>query len=263
MQPHPVDQSVVTAGLLRRGLLIYVEPTLDEIIAGVNRKFSQGVKFSQRALQQKWDYWLGFLRNLRVNTNITTFEQGVVHFTFSDPTYDAIIERGDKITLTLSKRSVGATRYFNQSMTSDVKKNLMRMGCVLASVDGRRDVTVQDIEEASKDLYAFCISANDFVDNYVETKVLLREELQEMLLYLAEHRATNSRRAIPINKLLKQFSLMTRKPISQIKRHQLKVLKAKEFVKVKRGRNGGVFLTKEGATFAGLKVNPTRLPPTP
>jgi hypothetical protein len=256
MQPHPIDQAVITAGLLRRGLIIYVEPTLEEIQTGINSKIVQGATHTPRQIRQQWTDWTHFLRQCRQRSNINAFRQGVVSFTFSVRMIQIVIEKSDWIVERLIQRSVGVTRYLNQSMISDIKKNIMRMSCVNATINNRTDIIEPDIAVSAEDLFAFCVSANDYVENYVEAKIMLREELQEMLLFLEERRATNRATSITMPHFLQQYSMRIKKPVSSIKKNQLRILINRGFIQVYRGAGGGVALTEEGARFAGLEVTP-------
>jgi hypothetical protein len=251
LTPTSIEQNVITEGLMRRGLILYVEPTLAEIQTGIDEKIRKSAMHILPAMEQHWVQWIEFLRRCREGTNIDTFKQGVAVFSFSQAVIDAIIIESNKIIDDLVKHSAGAARMLNQSMISDVKKNLMRMSCVLATINNRGDLTEADVTEAKEDLHQFCLNANKFVEDYVQTKNVLQEELKGICNELLNCGATNKQHAIAFNDFIQRYAVENKKPVTLLKQTQLRMLQRRGYVKKVKGRIVTIFVTLEGALFAG------------
>jgi len=151
---HPVriNNMTLKQGLLRRGLIIYVNPTDDErMLALIDSNNSPNTK-------PNWSKWINFLNGIN-NKNVS--------WNFSKNAEKAIVENIVKIVKMGNIKGGNISRYsFMMSFT--LKDFLIKMSCIQAAIHNRSTVEESDVDNAFKDLEVFWNLQLEYVINKVK-----------------------------------------------------------------------------------------------
>ena len=146
-QPLPIEDKIVTRGLLRRGIILSVEPNKGERYDALEQSFNDN------DASGNWNQWIDFLKGLKVRAISWEFDVEV-KTRISDLTKKLLhqgFEKGNK------------TGAYTDIMFFSLRNLLLKMGCIQAVINDREKLTVSDIEIAFKDLSIFWAIQLDFI----------------------------------------------------------------------------------------------------
>ena len=164
-----------------------------------------------------------------------------------------IINEANNIIDFLAARSNGPALKFIYSIIADCTRNLMKMSCAIASLENRAIVEKKDIEVAAADLKRFLFSTKLFCDSCLVLDWTPKDEFLTVVNYLLERRAVRGN-TVSKRELVGDIAEIIGKPSRYVERVVVPRMRDNNFIKVKRGRLGGVSLTKEGYLYAGHEL---------
>jgi len=247
MQPTEIDLFTVSTGLLRRAVLVYIEPTVEEMKDGINTKLTI-TQEEQIHLADCWDSWVNFLEKLKGETSHETFTRGENPIIFSPAALNEIKNITDLLWDRLDAKMIGAAKELHESMMSDVKKNCMRIAAILAFLFKRNKVIKEDAHLAGQFLYWILKSGYSFVEQYAtgSTSRDMTKNMYDMVTYLATKNAKDERHGLTMTDFIETFKDITGLSGKQIRRGEIAKLKTLDMIDFTRGRNSRIWLTRKG-----------------
>jgi hypothetical protein len=142
-----IDDTIVTKGLLRRGLIITCEPSKDE------RDKALDQSFNSNDTGDYWDQWISYLKTLKDKEYNWSFDEEVKG-KINELTR-RLIEQGD------NKGKKGSS--YTDIMFFTLRNLLVKMSCIQAVISDRSEVSIVDVVNAYSDLTLFWGIQLDFV----------------------------------------------------------------------------------------------------
>jgi len=234
-QPLRMREEIVTRGLLRRGLIIYVDPDISERFQALE----DSIKPSN--ITKNWTIWLNFLNKL-ISTKF--------NWKFTDKATEKINEYTKILIQTGMNRGNKAGGY-TQIALFNLREWLVKMSCIQAAIDNRARITVSDVTNAYNDLSEFWDIQLTFVIQKVKGNMDYKDtNLGEIriLLILQNHKCLSEQESnLMIKQYIKLISNELRMPEESAKDRYYK-LKNTGYIDSKQvgKRSSKVWLTEEG-----------------
>jgi len=172
-QPLAMENHIVTTGLLRRGIILTIDPSEDERLQALRQSLGTHDTI------QEWSTWIEYLKELRSKTFRWSFNAEI-----SKKLYDltvSLIQQGNK-------KGNKAQKY-TDIMFFSLRNLLIKISCIQAAINERDELSSEDVERAYNDLSMFWSIQLDFVMNKVKGDIDymdMRDDLKTCLLILKE-----------------------------------------------------------------------------
>ena len=236
-QPLPLDNKLVTRGLLRRGIILFPEITKSERYLALDKSFTGD------DLTSNWKKWLSALKGLKTQT---------FKWTFTDDIKTNINSVSKKLIQQGYEKGNKASGY-TDIMFFTLRNFLIKMSCIQAAIYGRDNVTEQDVENAYTDLSIFWELQLDFVMQKVKGDMDysdINSKEKTCLLILQEKRCFSEESS---TLMIKEYTTLIAKGLDcseENAKHYYRGLKDAGYLDARQvGRyNSKVWLTETGKT---------------
>jgi hypothetical protein len=179
-QPLNLDSHLVTRGLLRRGVIPYIDtPTIERTQALFDSLFDTT---DPETNEDNWKQWIVFLKNLSDRKWNWVFQRET-------------IEQVRKRVVDLVNQGMNRGRKsmaYTKIMMFDLRNLLLKMSAIQATCDGREDVKVYDVENAFLDLQTIWELQLNFVaskiDGEIDYQNHIKPKLRECLIILDDNK---------------------------------------------------------------------------
>jgi hypothetical protein len=173
-QPLPIEDKIVTRGLLRRGIIISVDPVQGERYTALDQSFQNN------DVSNNWNQWALFLNKLKSQR---------FNWEFTDEVKSRIGELSRKLIRYGYSRGNKASSY-TDIMFFSLRNLLLKMSCIQAAINGSERISLSDVETAFTDLSLFWGIQLDFVIQKVKGEIdymhMSKEEKSCLLILLAK-----------------------------------------------------------------------------
>lgn len=146
-QPLSINDTIVTRGLLRRGIILSVEPSKSERYHALNQSFND------IDISESWKQWIDFLVDLKSKT---------FNWEFSDEVKKKINESSVDLIKQGEEKGKKASSY-TDIMFFTLRNLLIKMSCIQAAINERNRLMVSDVVNAFEDLSIFWEIQLDFI----------------------------------------------------------------------------------------------------
>jgi hypothetical protein len=174
-QPLPIDDKIVTRGLLRRGIIISIDPLKGERYDALDQSLLEN------DISDDWTKWIEFLQMLK--------EQRF-NWEFSDEVKARIGSLSKELIMEGYQKGNKASAY-TEIMFFSLRNLLLKMSCIQAAKDGRYKLIESDVEQAYIDLSIFWDIQLEFVINKVKGEIdymdMTKEEKSCLLILQANN----------------------------------------------------------------------------
>ncbi|MCK4995576.1 MAG: hypothetical protein KAR55_01705 [Thermoplasmatales archaeon] len=193
-QPLPVDDKIVTRGLLRRGIIISVEPVQGERYTALDQSFQN------KDVSNNWRKWIDYLKILQGQE---------FNWIFSDEVKTKISELSKKLIRQGYNKGNKAGAY-TDIMFFSLRNILLKMSCIQSVINGRDELIVSDVETAYKDLSVFWNIQLEFVIQKVKGEIdymqMTKEEKSCLLILQAKQCLSEEQSNLMIKEYLELIS---------------------------------------------------------
>jgi len=146
-QPLSIEDKIVTTGLLRRGIILSVDPNKGERYAALDKSFDV------KDVSSNWIQWIDFLKELRVQNFQWIFDEEV----------KTKINELTKELLLLGYEKGNKASNYTDIMFFTLRNLLVKMSCIQAALNRRFKLVTSDVNNAYIDLSSFWKMQLDFV----------------------------------------------------------------------------------------------------
>jgi len=146
-QPLSIDDEIVTKGLLRRGIILSVDPNKGERYAALDKSFDE------KDVSNNWIQWIDFLKELRTQKFLWSFDEEV-KIRINELTKELLLEGFEKGNKASS---------YTDIMFFTLRNLLVKISCIQTALNGRDKLVVSDVDYAYMDLSSFWKMQLDFV----------------------------------------------------------------------------------------------------
>lgn len=146
-QPLPLDDKIATRGLLRRGIILSVEPGKSERYNALEQSFEN------KDVSENWDQWIDFLIKVKSKT---------FNWEFSDEVTEKIKELSIKL-IKMGERKGNKASAYTDIMFFTLRNLLIKFSCIQAAINDRNVISILDVVNAYEDLSVFWDIQLDFV----------------------------------------------------------------------------------------------------
>ena len=193
-QPLPIDDKIVTRGLLRRGIILSINPLQSERVNALKQSLER------TDLSENWNQWLEFLGQLKNKDFNWVFSQEVKN-KIKEKSLE-LIDKGN---------NNGKKAYsYTDIMFFSLRNLLIKMSCIQAAIKGREKIDVCDVEEAFKDLSQFWEIQLEFVIQKVKGDIdymdMSKDEKSCLLILQAKNCVSMESSNLMIKDFLKLIS---------------------------------------------------------
>ncbi|MHA1368255.1 MAG: hypothetical protein ACTSRA_00880 [Promethearchaeota archaeon] len=246
MQPMPIDFSTLSTGLMRRGILLYIKPSMDEVWNGLGEKVINVV--NETRLNSSWKKWIKFLCDLKGSSSLETYvrRNNVVEFT--DGTMEEMFSMTNKINKRLIGKIIGPANDLLNSMQSDIMRNMLRVSSIISIMERHEQVEVDDITRAGKYLYWMVNSSLKFVEEWATASVSrnLEENMIQSLKYLYDTNATSYKESVLYDELVTFIKNNTGLAKETIRKQEINKMKKLGLIETKGTKRARVWITEKG-----------------
>jgi hypothetical protein len=169
-QPLMIDDKIVTRGLLRRGIILSVDPVQGERYEALDQSFQSN------DVSNNWNQWNMFLNKLKTQT---------FNWEFTDEVKDRISELSKELIKKGYDKGNKASSY-TDIMFFSLRNLLLKMSCIQSAINGRERLDVSDVETAYSDLSVFWGIQLEFVIQKVKGDIdymhMSKEEISCLLI---------------------------------------------------------------------------------
>lgn len=234
-QPLKMREEIATRGLLRRGLIIYVDPDINERYEALNESIVPS------NLNSNWKNWISFLNKLKA----TKFK-----WKFTDEAVKEIIKLTKQLSQIGMNKGNKAAGY-TQIALFNLKEWLVKMSCIQAAIDCRDKISISDVTNAYKDLSVFWDIQLTFVIHKISGYIDYKDTNMEEIRILSILQSNNCLSEVQSNLMIRDFIKYISKELGvseDTARNKYQKLKNTGYIDSKQvGRNGSkVWLTDEG-----------------
>lgn len=154
-QPLPIDDKVVTRGLLRRGIILSIDPVQGERYKALYQSLQE------KDVSDGWIQWIEYLQQLKEKKFKWEFTEEV-KTRIANLSMD-LIRHG-------LKKSNKSSAY-TDIMFFTLRNLLLKMSCIQAAINGRDEFNISDVEQAYTDLSVFWDIQLEFVIQKVKGEI--------------------------------------------------------------------------------------------
>ncbi|EMR75579.1 hypothetical protein MBGDF03_00125 [Thermoplasmatales archaeon SCGC AB-540-F20] len=154
-QPLPIDDKVVTRGLLRRGIILSIDPLQGERYDALDQSLLDN------DVSDDWNHWIEFLQMLKAKEFNWEFDDGVKAsiVTLSKELIKQGYQKGNKASA------------YTEIMFFSLRNLLVKMSCIQAAINRREMIIESDVDKAYADLSAFWDIQLEFVIQKVKGEI--------------------------------------------------------------------------------------------
>jgi len=193
-QPLPIDDKVVTRGLLRRGIILSIDPLQGERYDALDQSLLDN------DVSDDWGKWIEYLQMLK---------EQEFNWEFDDDVKASIGSLSKELIKQGYQKGNKASSY-TEIMFFSLRNLLVKMSCIQAAIDGREKLLLSDVKQAYTDLSLFWGIQLEFVIQKVKGEIdymdMTKEEKSCLLILQANKCTSEDNSPLMIKEFLELIS---------------------------------------------------------